>query len=350
MLYVDEKYIKLLGSQLAEFKKKSARLWNFRCPFCGDSQRNKYKARGYVFALKQSLLFKCHNCNESHSLGKLIKRVDPTLYKQYILEKFKNKDSGCTVTVSEPVYKFVSPMFAVNQVKEMDMVYWNSMLSIGVVPLYALGEDHPANIFCLERKLPYDRARKLYFIDDEEKLEGMSPKYKDRIAGHAPRILLPFCDLNGSLVGLSGRAIDDSRLRYLTLRFDNSEGSQIFGLEKWDYEKHTYVVEGQFDSFFLPNCLAVGCSDMRKIGNLLDQDHTTIVLDNEPRNPNIVAQMSKCIRNGWSVCIWSERIKQKDINDMVLGGMDADAILDSINRNTSKGLQAEFALNNWKRC
>ena len=27
-----------------------------------------------------------------------------------------------------------------------------------------------------------------------------------------------------------------------------------------------------------------------------------------------------------------------------------DAILDSINKHTSKGLQAEFALNTWKKC
>ena len=46
--FVDIKYIGLLSPNLSQFKKKKDGLYNFRCPYCGDSQKNKLKARGYL--------------------------------------------------------------------------------------------------------------------------------------------------------------------------------------------------------------------------------------------------------------------------------------------------------------
>ena len=46
---IDTQYIRLLGSQLGLFKEKGNKVWNFRCPYCGDSKKSKVKARGYVF-------------------------------------------------------------------------------------------------------------------------------------------------------------------------------------------------------------------------------------------------------------------------------------------------------------
>ena len=52
---IDTQYIRLLGSQLGLFKEKGNKVWNFRCPCCGDSQKSKVKARGYVFQKKNDL-------------------------------------------------------------------------------------------------------------------------------------------------------------------------------------------------------------------------------------------------------------------------------------------------------
>ena len=61
MLYTEIKYLNLISTQLPLFKRKKDNLWNFRCPICGDSERNKTKARGYVFEVKGKLVYKCHN-------------------------------------------------------------------------------------------------------------------------------------------------------------------------------------------------------------------------------------------------------------------------------------------------
>ena len=47
--WIDHKYVGLLSTQLDRFSKKTNNLYNFRCPFCGDSQKNKWKARGYIY-------------------------------------------------------------------------------------------------------------------------------------------------------------------------------------------------------------------------------------------------------------------------------------------------------------
>ena len=56
----------------------------------------------------------------------------------------------------------------------------------------------------------------------------------------------------------------------------------------------------------------------------------------------------KAIDGGWVVVIWSKEKKFKDINDLVMSGMSADEILEMINKNTFKGLEADWAAREWR--
>ena len=62
MYYIDQKYLLLVSSQLKLFKKKNDGLYNFRCPYCGDSKKSQTKARGFMFRKENSMIYKCHNC------------------------------------------------------------------------------------------------------------------------------------------------------------------------------------------------------------------------------------------------------------------------------------------------
>ena len=341
MIHIDSKYIRLLSSQLDHFKQKSGDLYNFRCPICGDSEKNTYKARGYVYRLKDALIYKCHNCGDSRSLGNLIKHIDPTMHGQYVMEKYK---TGPKDSLEEPTFEFPKPIFTTSPPNKL-------LEAVGAVCLIDLPEDHSSNQFIRNRKIPLTSARGLYYIDDEEKLEGLSPKYKDRIVGHNSRILLPFCDQDGNMTGLTGRIIDNNKgLRYLALKFNADNEPLIVGLEKLDGRRHTYVVEGPIDSLFIGNCLAVGGADFGHLGVLVDKATTTIIFDNEPRNKEIVKRMEKIISDGWNICIWPEKILEKDINDMVTAGQTPEEIQGVINRNSLSGLKAKFKMNGWKKC
>ena len=62
MNYIDVKYINLISIRLDKFARKKEGIYNFRCPYCGDSSRNKSKARGYFFDNK-NVKKKCMNKN-----------------------------------------------------------------------------------------------------------------------------------------------------------------------------------------------------------------------------------------------------------------------------------------------
>ena len=87
-----------------------------------------------------------------------------------------------------------------------------------------------------------------------------------------------------------------------------------------------------------------------QLNNIADQSKLVIVYDNEPRNPEIVKKISRCLANGYKVCIWPDHIEQKDINDMVLvGGYTGPAIQAIIDQNTFQGLAANMRMQQWKK-
>ena len=84
-MYIDIKYLNLISHRLQRFKKKGDYLWNFRCPYCGDSKKSQSKARGFVFRKKNDLFFKCHNCSMGTNLSNLVKHIDSKVHDDYIL-------------------------------------------------------------------------------------------------------------------------------------------------------------------------------------------------------------------------------------------------------------------------
>ena len=108
---IDSKYIGLVSSRLQKFKRVKSHLYNFRCPICGDSQKHKNKARGYIYQVKNNSNFKCHNCGASMSLNNFLKTMDTTLHKQYTLEKFKEGHTGRNFVAEEPMFTFKKPVF-----------------------------------------------------------------------------------------------------------------------------------------------------------------------------------------------------------------------------------------------
>ena len=46
-IWIEQKYIGLLSPKLDRFHRVRDNLWNFRCPYCGDSQKSEVKTRGY---------------------------------------------------------------------------------------------------------------------------------------------------------------------------------------------------------------------------------------------------------------------------------------------------------------
>lgn len=341
MLYVDTKFANLLSVQLERFKVKTFNpyLANCRCPICGDSQKNKNRARGYLYSKSNSIFYKCHNCGVGISFGNLLKQLNPSLYNQYKLERYKEGlDLGNAPKPHAKVeFEFEEPKF-----KE------RSLLDKMMDRLDQLPDYNPAVKYAVERMIPRDKFDQLYYIDDVSKIENLAESYRNKIKGKKPRLVIPFYNSKGKLIGLTCRALGDEKLRYITIHIDKSH-PMIYNLDKIDTTKTIYCVEGPLDSLFIPNSVAVGTSDLKKVRGILPKDKTVLIFDNQPRNKEIVKLMRKAMNDGWSLVVWPDNVGEKDINDMVKDGFTPEEILSVINKSTFSDLRLRIKINQWSK-
>jgi predicted RNA-binding Zn-ribbon protein involved in translation (DUF1610 family) len=319
---IDSKYIGLLSSRLQKFKRVKADLYNFRCPLCGDSQKNKSKTRGYFYQVKNNTNFKCHNCGASLSFNNFLKELDSTLHKQYIMEKFKEGHTGKNFVVEKPKFDFDKPVFK----KKLDLP------KASEIPI--------AKEYLERRKVD---PEKFYFADKFKQWVNTQKQTFNTITRDESRIIIPMYDKDYNLIGFQGRALGPSPNKYITVMLSD-DAPKIYGLEKVDSSKSIYIVEGPFDSTFIENAVAMCGSDV-DIRSFGWRDYI-YVFDNEPRNREIVNRISKTIDRGDKVVIWSSNLKEKDINDLVLAGHN---VMDMLKSNTHIGLEAKIKFNNWKK-
>jgi len=330
MSYIDTKYLNIISPYLQQFKKKGDNLWNFRCPYCGDSQKSRIKARGFVFRKKNDLFFKCHNCGTGASLGNLIKTIDSKTYKDYIMERYKKGVE--TRSSPQPEFKFNAPVFRKKGILE------------GLKSIKNLPDDHPAKQIVERRKLPVESLSDLYLCESFFKFTNSIIKGKfPSLDGDHPRLLIPFRGEDGEVFAYQGRAFGNEQPKYITIKIDEDR-DKIFGLDKVDKSKPILVVEGPLDSLFLDNCIAVAGADFSNM-----EGDLTVIYDNEPRNKEINKQIEKTIDQGKSVCLWPDNIEYKDINDMIIAGYSKKEIQDIITNNTFSGVAAKLRFADWRR-
>ena len=324
MDFVDSKYISLLSSRLEKFSQKKSGLYNFRCPICGDSSKNKTKTRGYLYQMKTNTNFKCHNCGASMSFNNFLKKLDSVLHSQYQMEKFKQGHAGKNFPTPKPKLEFTKPTF-----KKKTKIR---------LPKASTNEE--AKNYLEKRKLDPD---KFYYTSSFKKWANTLTKAFDNTTYDDARIVIPLYTAEGDLFGFQGRALGPSKVKYITIML-NDDHPKVYGMESVDLTETVYVVEGPFDSTFIDNGIAMCGADVDL--HTLQIKDLVYVYDNEPRNKEICSRIEKVIQKGNKVVIFPTRITQKDLNDMVLAGIDVNSVLKS---NTYQSLTATIKYNEWKK-
>jgi len=320
---IDDKYINLISTRLVKFTKKNSNLYNCRCNICGDSQKNKSRARGYFYSVKNNTNYKCHNCGVNISLNNYLKQIDPILHQEYCLEKYSSGFTGKNFTAEAPKFNFKKPVFK------------------KTLNLPKASENSIAKSYLENRKLNSDN---FYYAEKfkewtntvHETFDQKSLKYEES------RIVIPLY-YKKQLIGFQGRSIGPSQIKYITIMLEE-DAPKIYGYDGVNLDKPVYVIEGPFDSTFIQNSVAMCGSDL----NLKDLNisHPVYVYDNEPRNQEIHKRIESRIESGESIVIWPSLIKEKDINDMVLSGLNVQSVIES---NTYSGLVAKLKFNEWKK-
>lgn len=307
---------------------------NSRCPICGDSATNEFKARFWVYEHKSGpLLCKCFNCGLSQKFTSFLKEQNEPLYREFLLEqrKYFGKE-----TKSKPEHKF-------------------STLAVPVIPeikfstrVDELVEDHPIRKYLAKRRIPENKLCKFYYTDRWQDLaNSVKETYKDPRPEH--RLVIPIFNSNGEIESFQGRALkkDDPR-KYITIK-THEDANKIYGLESVDKSKPVMITEGPIDSMFLSNAISITGGSL-DVSLVPFKDNRIWVLDNEPRAPETLKRMKKLIDQGETVCFWTDFDNQKkDINDMVISGSDPKDIEQYILSHSFYSLKAKLELKRFQK-
>ena len=295
---VDSKYIGIISSRLLKFKRVKPNLYNFRCPICGDSQKHRNKARGYLYAVKADMNFRCHNCGASMTFSNFLKEIDTTIHKQYVFERFKSGHTGRGTVVEEPNFNFEAPTFARK------------------VALPLCSEVHSAKRYLEARKLD---PTKFYYA---EKFKEFVNEYKrgcgtadepvfQSVQKDEERIIIPLY-YKKKLVGVQGRSLVPSPVKYITTIFYD-DAPKIYGLDNIRRDAPVFITEGPFDSTFIRNSIAM-CGADADVSRWGVSD-PVYVYDNEPRSPEIVRRIETAIASKQTVVIWPSNVLEKELLD-----------------------------------
>ena len=330
MLWIEEKYLKLISPRLVGFKPKRRNEWNCKCPLCGDSKK-KAKQRGYFYNKMGKLMFFCHNCNASMLFSTFLKDFDPNLYKQYNMEMFKEKMLSNVKIIEKHIpetRKYIPNIFEdLPLVKNLD-------------------DKNVGRLFCMNRKLPFETFDFYYAENFIEWTLGNTDKFSEWKGLDHSRIVIPWYDRDSKIIGYSARALDNlQEQKYYRIFVDDSVKERYFGINRLDESKQIFVLEGEIDSLMIPNAIAVSNGKLHSYIN----KSAIYIPDADRRNKHICKNISNMIDLGLKVCLLPENLPGKDLNELVKdAGFTSDKLLDTIYKNTFSGIEARLKFNNWK--
>ena len=329
MSYLDTKYINLASASLQKYKKVKNGLWTFRCPYCGDSKKNKNKTRGYIFQVKGDHVFKCHNCGITRSFSNFLKDHAPHVYDEYVMERYKEGTIGKNVPKPDLTQFISKPKF--------------DKRTVDLENLSSLNNFHVAKKYILDRGIPENKLDRLFYCPNFKEWTNTQKHTFSDTSNDEERIIIPLNSSDGNLIGFQGRSLSPkAKMRYITVMLDE-DAPKLYGLDHINKNETIYIVEGPLDSFFLENSVAMCGSDV-DIRSFGWSDYIW-VYDNEPRSRQITDKISRSIDAGDRVVIWPRSIRQKDLNDMVTSGINVKSVIES---NVYHGLKAKLQLSNWK--
>ena len=350
-LWIDVKYASMLVSQLDKFKIKQNKpfMANFRCHYCGDSDKSRSKTRGYILEkASDKLLYYCHNCGKSTAFGNALRDIDPLMYNEYSLEKIKELGEIRSIkpVVEEKQFKSDMSRFSKTRLDLFAKKHeWRKISSLPV--------NHPAKQYVENRKIPAELHHKLFYVTKYMSMVNtVKPdKFSSAALKHdEPRLVIPFLDAEGRIFAFQGRSFDPkSQCKYITIVIDESM-PRIFGLDNLQRLEDTIVLEGPIDSMFLRNAIALGGGENSDIERVVSKEKAIFVFDNEPRSKDTIKRIDKAIDAGFRVFLFPEYVKSKDINDMIQKeGYDSEQLRSMIVRGAVSGMLAKLQLSEWKK-
>ena len=267
-----------------------------KCPLCGDGvRRNNFRGCYYP----SSGLYSCFNgdciANETAIPG------------MKFLSMVENK------TYAEVTSDFMSSMGIVGSVAHdnTDIREFKE-----VVPVIQLSESIPSNW----GPIPDDLNRDI-IIRRKLKSAPFYPQdmqlYYDKLS---KRIMIPWVRSGVTRI-YQGMATDPSQTpKYL---FDSNMDKDIFNYDMVDpYLGYIFALEGCWDTIWVNNGVTIGGTSITvNQQDIFDDFNCAVVymLDNQWRDHTSMNRTRKLLEQGKTVWIWPSNIKEKDVNEYMMG-------------------------------
>lgn len=342
-LFLQRNYADQVGMRIPKYRVQQYSPYraNFRCPICGDSQKNKFKKRGYILEKNSSLMFYCHNECGTINFEKFLELHHGDLYTQYrfdLFQLYKDQNNNSP----SPKEEYIEPELFKVEVEDLK----------GLIPLNEA--PIPVQRYIKKRMIPEDFYDEIFYTD--QFFEYINTKIplkfgKGLLKEKDHRIVLPMYDEDGKIFGVIGRSLNpNSTTRYLTVKF-NEAMPKIYGLERLDRNKFVYFTEGPIDSYFVDNCLALAGTDGNPSLIISNPQRYGMILDNQPRSISVLKKYEKYIRMGCYMFIWPESISEdiKDLNDWAMTGISHEEMMEIIRVNTFNDAMLRIRFNNWRK-
>lgn len=335
----------LAGARLELFSDEGNGVYNFRCPFCLDSKKNKNKKRGYFYPKNESISFKCHNCGRTHLFNTFLMNLDNNLYHDYKIEKFGK--------FKPPKMDFLSEKMIILKSRETDPLG-------SCIKLCDIQENLiEVKKYAIQRGIPENLFNQLYAASNLNEISNKIEKYNDRNFAEFPVLVIPFFRYDLSYSYIQCRTISDngsSGQRFTTFELDEN-APKLWGEFRVNWHKPVYVLEGPIDAMFIDNGLAMAGASVGSSLNYIKNNQEQSLGYSDPKsiclcydndylsNAAILLQVNKRINEGYSVVLYDKSFKWKDINDAhIIGGWDLGTINKYIVERTFTGLNAKLEL------
>lgn len=327
-----------ISHKLDKFKiLQPGKLYNFRCPFCGDSKKNPNKRRGYIYEVvnKNTLRYKCHNCNISLSFFNFLKKIDEVVYNEVL---FNEKEIVADNEQVEPE-------------PEPEGTFWPKDILLETAKCVKNYSNHAVDSFIRTRKIP-DRVLPLLYYTESLKntIHTLQPDYNRKLPEDA-RILFPHwtnpkLDLFGNI---TSRALTQSQLRYYNFTINHQPKYRIWGLHRKDFldkSNKIFVFEGIVDSLFFENSIAVCGSNLQFVSDIFPVEKLIFVFDNELHKNEQIRKNALNLSKIYPVVVWPKQMKKygKDINEMIINGFTEGELFQIIVENAYSGMEAEVQI------
>lgn len=275
-------------------------------------------------------MYGCFNCASSMRFSTFLSDFDPNMYKEYSLEMFKERSSS-----SSDKSSYVIPV-------ETKAYVPNIFESL--TPIKDLSSEHSVMMYASARHLPFETIPMFYAKKFIEWSKGNSNKFENWRDSDQRRIVFPWYDRDGAIMGYSARSLDGEDPKYYRIFIAESK-ERFYGIDRLDDTKQVYVLEGEVDSMMIPNAVAVANGKLQQYLNT----KAIYIPDADVRNPHIMKNVEKMIDSGLKVCLMPLNLPGKDLNELVCGqGWASGELIDMIHSNTYHGLQAKLRFAKWK--